>query len=101
VIQGQADAVFWAAAALHVTKTLEGSGLIRLQIQLMQLLYALYNPNAGRESLRGQAKSGVWELAGAAVRSAVDLGLHHEHRQIGNEKVDYLEVDMRRRLFWT
>lgn len=41
----------------------------------------------------------VWDLAGAAVRKAIDLGLHHATQ--GRVSHDPLMTDMRRRLFWS
>ncbi|WRT63127.1 uncharacterized protein IL334_000030 [Kwoniella shivajii] len=62
------------------------SGLTRLQITLIKLQYVLYNPIAGN----------VWDLSGAAIRLAVDLGLHLDSVLT----VSPLEEDLRRRLFW-
>lgn len=41
----------------------------------------------------------MWEVSGAAMRVAIDLGLHHETDR--QSKLDPLERDMRRRLFWS
>lgn len=40
----------------------------------------------------------IWELSGAALRLAIDLGYHHER---GNLHHLEHELDMRRRLFWS
>ncbi|WWD17722.1 hypothetical protein CI109_102163 [Kwoniella shandongensis] len=66
------------------------SGLTKLQIMLTHLVYAMYT-NAGN----------MWDLSGAAMRLAVELGLHHEHGSRATMNVkNHLEKDMGRRLFW-
>ncbi|KAK8845537.1 hypothetical protein IAR55_006252 [Kwoniella newhampshirensis] len=80
----------WIYAQDIIPKSYTIPGLTRLQILLIKLQYVLYNPPAGN----------VWDLAGSAVRLAVDLGLHLEHAGPSLPSVTPLEQDMRRRLFW-
>jgi hypothetical protein len=56
---------------------------------LLLALYSFMRPTA----------PGVWYLVGAAVRLAVDLGLHQEGCR-GNSRFEPLMLDERRRLFW-
>ena len=42
----------------------------------------------------------VWGLSGAAVRASVDIGLHHEHKNVDRPSQSAIETDLRRRLFW-
>ena len=44
-------------------------------------------------------KGSIWFLVGLACRTCVDLGFHNE-RNAQKERLDNLETDMRRRLFW-
>nr|XP_019014847.1 uncharacterized protein I206_00934 [Kwoniella pini CBS 10737]OCF53628.1 hypothetical protein I206_00934 [Kwoniella pini CBS 10737] len=70
--------------------TMHGVGfnsLARLQIQVAHLIFVLYNPNAGN----------AWDLAGAAARHALGMGLHHEW---DDQVKTPLEREMGRRLFW-
>ncbi|WWC58493.1 uncharacterized protein I303_101036 [Kwoniella dejecticola CBS 10117] len=70
--------------------TMPGIGfnsLARLQIQVAHLIFVLYNPNAGN----------AWDLAGAAARHALGMGLHHEW---DDQVKTPLEREMGRRLFW-
>lgn len=43
----------------------------------------------------------IWDLVGRAVRIAVELGLHHDPHASARTTFNPLEVDLRRRLFWT
>jgi hypothetical protein len=44
----------------------------------------------------------IWELSGAALRLAIDLGCHHERGSIQSHQKELdMELDMRRRLFWS
>lgn len=74
-----------------------------MQVMLIRLQYVLHNPSSGSEWSTEQALArliaDVWGLSGAAVRAAVDLGLHHEGRSsfAGRSPI---ETDTRRRVFW-
>jgi hypothetical protein len=79
-----------------------------LQALLLQLQYVMYNPKAGSE-ISSKAHCyrfqltldlGVWDITGAVVRTAVDLGLNHEPSVSVSSVRSPLETDMRRRLFW-
>jgi hypothetical protein len=50
-------------------------------------------------SLLNPEKGSIWFLVGLATRTCVDLGLHNEANR--PDQLDALELDMRRRLFWT
>lgn len=79
--------------------------LPKLQVRMLHLQYALLSPIHGSKysrqptaDSRSQAdEADIWELSGAALRLAIDLGCHHER---GNALHD-TELDMRRRLFWS
>lgn len=58
------------------------------------LLLALY-------SIMRPAAPGVWYVLGAALRLAIDLGLHQENTQRAERTLDPLTIDERRRLWWS
>lgn len=77
-----------------------------MQVMLIRLQYVLHNPSSGSECCLpcGSYESAwlmedVWGLSGAAVRAAVDLGLHHEGRSSFAGR-SAIETDTRRRVFW-
>ena len=58
---------------------------------LLRLLqYALFNPGRGS----------IWYLTGMAMRQCIEYGYHHEVLQ-HSSNASPLEIDMKRRLFWT
>lgn len=57
------------------------------------LLLALY-------SMMRPAAPGVWYVLGAALRLAVDMGLHQENTARAEKQWDPVALDERRRLFW-
>ncbi|KAK8866076.1 hypothetical protein IAR55_001227 [Kwoniella newhampshirensis] len=82
--------MFVHAAMPYMANEEAVSGLTKLQIMLTHLIYAMYNNAAN-----------VWDLSGAAMRLAAELGLHHEHGSSATVDVTHhLEKDMGRRLFW-
>lgn len=52
--------------------------------------YALFNPGRGS----------IWYLTGMAMRQCIEYGYHHEVLQ-HSSNANPLEIDMKRRLFWT
>lgn len=52
--------------------------------------YALFNPGRGS----------IWYLTGMAMRQCIEYGYHHEVLQ-HSMNASPLEIDMKRRLFWT
>ena len=63
---------------------------VGLQAILLLVWYALLNPDKGS----------IWFLVGLATRTCVDLGFHNENNS-EIAQLDALELDMRRRLFWS
>lgn len=51
-------------------------------------------------SIMRPAAPGVWYVLGAALRLAIDLGLHHENTPKAERTLDQLVLDERRRLWW-
>lgn len=80
---------FHAEALKHLDAVFEAQSYIGLQAILLLVWYSLLNPDKGS----------IWFLVGLASRTCVDLGFHNEHNSQA-EKLDNLEIDMRRRLFW-
>lgn len=62
--------------------------LASLQVTLLILQYAFINP----------LFANVWILSGAAMRSCLELGLHRDIS--GDQGVDALLMELRRRVFW-
>jgi hypothetical protein len=62
--------------------------LAGIQANLLMLLYAEINPNCGN----------IWILAGAVMRSCIDLGMHREI--MGSKSQDVDAIEKRRRIFW-
>ncbi|RXK38684.1 hypothetical protein M231_03994 [Tremella mesenterica] len=89
-LKPQAD-VFHKMVLPHMDVALRAPDVRRLQVKLIHLQYVLYNPSAGN----------VWELAGGAIRIAVDLALHRESQHRRRNERSPVEQDLRRRLFWT
>lgn len=64
---------------------------VGLQAILLLIWYSLLNPEKGS----------IWYLVGLATRTCVDMGYHNEHNlNVQIDKLDALELDMRRRLFY-
>lgn len=80
---------FHAEALKHLDAVFEAQSYIGLQAILLLVWYSLLNPEKGS----------IWFLVGLATRTCVDLGFHNENNS-QTEKLDNLEIDMRRRLFW-
>ncbi|BEJ12191.1 hypothetical protein CspHIS471_0206510 [Cutaneotrichosporon sp. HIS471] len=80
---------FHNEALNHLDSVFESQNYISLQAILLLVWYSLLNPDKGS----------IWFLVGLATRTCVDLGFHNENNS-QTEKVDNLELDMRRRLFW-
>lgn len=80
---------FHAEALKHLDSVFESQNYISLQAILLLVWYSLLNPDKGS----------IWFLVGLATRTCVDLGFHNENNS-QTEKIDNLELDMRRRLFW-
>lgn len=80
---------FHAEALKHLDAVFEAQSYIGLQAILLLVWYSLLNPDKGS----------IWFLVGLATRTCVDLGFHNENNS-QTEKLDNLEIDMRRRLFW-
>ncbi|WOO76832.1 Positive regulator of purine utilization [Vanrija pseudolonga] len=80
---------FHAEALKHLDAVFEAQSYIGLQAILLLVWYSLLNPDKGS----------IWFLVGLATRTCVDLGFHNSNNAQA-EKLDNLEIDMRRRLFW-
>ncbi|KLT45067.1 hypothetical protein CC85DRAFT_299937 [Cutaneotrichosporon oleaginosum] len=80
---------FHNEALKHLDSVFESQNYISLQAILLLVWYSLLNPDKGS----------IWFLVGLATRTCVDLGFHNENNS-QTEKIDNLELDMRRRLFW-
>ena len=43
----------------------------------------------------------IWDMTGKATRMAIDLGLHYDPGDAVIPGTSALDIDMKRRLFWT
>ncbi|CAZ82071.1 unnamed protein product [Tuber melanosporum] len=86
---------YHASAMLHMDSLFSSIALTNNRLDGLKgiLLLALY-------SIMRPAAPGVWYVVGAAMRLAIDLGLHQENPQKAEKMWDPLTVDERRRLWW-
>lgn len=86
---------FHASAMLHMDGLFSSIAQTNNRLDGLKgiLLLALY-------SIMRPAAPGVWYVLGAALRLAIDLGLHHENTPKAERTWDPLAVDERRRLWW-
>ena len=75
--------------ALRHCKFLSSSGITALQGILLLMQFAELLPSTGS----------LWHLAGEAVCLALQLGLHQDPQE--GAGLDFVEIDLRRRIFWT
>lgn len=89
---GLADS-YYLAALKHLEPVVRPMDLRTLQCFALMAEYSLLTPT----------RTAIYYVVGIAVRLAQALGLNEEKtitRGRANGTIDYLEVDMRRRLFW-
>ncbi|RPA91867.1 hypothetical protein L873DRAFT_1818598 [Choiromyces venosus 120613-1] len=86
---------YHASAMLHMDSLFSSISLTNNRLDGLKgiLLLALY-------SIMRPAAPGVWYVLGAAMRLAIDLGLHQENTQKAEKMWDPLTLDERRRLWW-
>ncbi|PWW79699.1 hypothetical protein C7212DRAFT_356463 [Tuber magnatum] len=86
---------YHASAMLHMDSLFSSISLTNNRLDGLKgiLLLALY-------SIMRPAAPGVWYVLGAAMRLAIDLGLHQENTQKAEKMWDPLTIDERRRLWW-
>ncbi|KAI5786228.1 fungal-specific transcription factor domain-containing protein [Pyronema domesticum] len=85
---------YHAAAMMHMDSLFMSVSFSNNRLDGLKgvLLLALY-------SLMRPAAPGVWYVLGAALRLAVDMGLHQENART-EKTLDPVTIDERRRLFW-
>lgn len=76
--------------ALFMSVSFSNNRLDGLKGVLLLAVYSMMRPGI----------PGVWYVVGAALRLAVDLGLHNESAQKADKHWDPVQLDERRRLFW-
>ncbi|EMD00961.1 hypothetical protein BAUCODRAFT_20945 [Baudoinia panamericana UAMH 10762] len=89
---GLADS-YYLAALKHLEAVVRPMDLKTLQCFALMAEYSLLTPT----------RTAIYYILGIAVRLLQALGYHEERtitRGKDNGKADYLEIDMRRRLFW-
>ncbi|KAI5196873.1 hypothetical protein E4T39_07554 [Aureobasidium subglaciale] len=79
---------FYISAMQHVASVREASPVDNLQALVLLILY----------HLRSESRNGLWHLTGLAMRTVTDIGLH---RAASTRNLPPLEVQLRRRLFWS
>ncbi|KAI5238090.1 hypothetical protein E4T43_07680 [Aureobasidium subglaciale] len=79
---------FYLSAMQHVASVREASPVNNLQALVLLILY----------HLRSESRNGLWHLTGLAMRTVTDIGLH---RAASTRNLPPLEVQLRRRLFWS
>lgn len=86
---------FHASAMLHMDGLFSAISQTNNRLDGLKgiLLLALY-------SIMRPAAPGVWYVLGAALRLAIDLGLHQENTFKTERNLDPLVIDERRRLWW-
>jgi len=87
---------YHASAMLHMDSLFSSISLTNNRLGGLKgiLLLAVY-------SIMRPAAPGVWYVMGAAMRLAIDLGLHQENTQKVEKMSDPLAIDERRRLWWS
>lgn len=86
---------YHASAMLHMDSLFSSISRTNNRLDGLKgiLLLALY-------SIMRPAAPGVWYVLGAAMRLAIDLGLHQENTAKAEKMWDPLTLDERRRLWW-
>lgn len=89
---GEAGAFFperhHAAGMKHLEELLQCHDIRSAQVLILLAFY----------SLRAPTGPGAWTYIGLAMRTCIDLGLH---RRTPTNKYSILELEMRKRIFWT
>lgn len=79
---------FYVAALQYVSRAREASPMHNIQAMILLILY----------HLRTESHKGLWQMAGLAMRTATDMGLH---REVSTRSLPPFEAQMQRRLFWS
>lgn len=85
---GTSPEKFYMAALQYVSRAREASALHNVQAMVLLILY----------HLRSESHKGLWQMAGLAMRTATDMGLH---REVSTRSLPLFEAEMLRRLFWS
>jgi len=79
---------FYIAALQHVSGAREASSIHNIEAMLLLVLY----------HMRSESNYGLWHMAGLAMRTCIDLGLH---REASTRHLPPTTQQLRRRLFWS
>jgi hypothetical protein len=63
-----------------------------VQAELLLTIYSFRHP---------QPEISVWQTAGLALRTAIQIGLHRRARSKGEREKDPMGYEIRKRAFWT
>ncbi|KAL1897621.1 hypothetical protein Sste5346_003927 [Sporothrix stenoceras] len=91
--------LYYAQALHYFNRVVQNEDRMETSVAVIQivLLISIYSSYG-----QGPIGSSQWQLAGLAMRMAMEIGLHHEPRQPVAPSPEYENVrDQRRRVFWT
>lgn len=79
---------FYISALKHVSSAREASSIHNVEAMVLLILY----------HVRSESHYGLWHMAGLAMRTVIDLGLH---REASTRHLSPFLAQLRRRLFWS
>lgn len=92
--------LYYAQALHYFNRVVQDQDRMETSVAVIQivLLISIYSSYG-----QGPIGSSQWQLAGLAMRMAIEIGLHHEPRQAPSPSAADQEAiqDQRRRVFWT
>lgn len=86
------DQVYYSAAVACLSTLTSHHSLATVQALLLLETYSIWH---------ARSEISTWQVAGLALRTAIELGLHRRTRSKAERQKDPLRYEMKKRVFWT
>lgn len=84
--------VYYSAAVACLSTLTSHHSLATVQCLLLLETYSIWH---------ARSEISTWQVAGLALRTAIELGLHRRTRSKAEREKDPLRYEMKKRVFWT